>query len=152
MPVGEPLDVLDRQRYIIEIDGVRRAGFQTASELVAEIATVEYREGGRQIPHKRPGKQTFPNLTLARGVTLDTDLYDWFNETANVSTGRALADGRYKRNLDVVMLDVDGSEAGRWTIYGAFPVRFKAGEWDADSDDPQVEEVELAYDYFEKTA
>ena len=148
--VGEPLDVFAKHNFVIEIDGIRRAGFKSCSGLEAEVTVVETHEGGRSIPHKSPGKQKFPNITLERGVTTDRDLYDWFEETAKMATGRGLKGAEQKRTFDVVSLDRDGSERRRYTVHQAFPVKFVAGDFDGESEtDPQVESIELAIDFWE---
>lgn len=146
---GEPLDFYTRHEYLVEIDGIERAGFLTMSELAVEVTVATLMEGGRAIPHKRPVKKNYPNVTLGRGATDDRDIYDWMEQVSKASTGTGLNENQYKRNIDVVQRDRDGSERRRWTLYGCFPVRFVAGDWDADSDDPLIESVELAYDYFE---
>jgi len=146
---GEPLDFYTRQEFIVEIDGISRAGFMTMSELAVEVTVATLMEGGRATPHKRPVKKNYPNVTLGRGVTDDRDIYDWMGQVSSASTGTGLTGTDYKRNIDIVQLDRDGSERRRWTLFGCFPVRFVAGDWDADSDDPLVEQVEIAFDYFE---
>lgn len=146
---GQPLDFYTRHEFVIEIEGIRRAGFASMSELAVEVSIASLHEGGRSTPHKRPVKKNYPNVTLTRGATDDRDLYDWVSQVSSAATGAGVTADGYKRTLDVVQLDRDGSERRRWTLYGAFPVRFAAGDWEADSDDPLMESVELAYDYFE---
>ncbi len=46
--------------------GVGSAGFAKCSELSAEVAKVEYHEGGSLIPFKSPGRLTFSDVTLER--------------------------------------------------------------------------------------
>lgn len=148
--IGEPLDFFAKHDFIVEIDGIRRAGFETCSELDVESTVIELHEGGRATPHKRPGKQKFANITLERGVTIETDIYDWFQQTAKMATGRGLKVADLKRTFDIVVLDRDGSERRRYTVNGAFPVKFVAGSFDGKSEtDAQIESVELAIDYWE---
>ncbi|MBU1483185.1 MAG: phage tail protein [Gammaproteobacteria bacterium] len=146
---GEPLDFYTSFNFIVEIDGVRRAGFNSMSELGVEIGVVEYHEGGRDIPHKRPGKRSYANVTLERGATDDRDLYDWVNQMTNATTGRGQTADAYKKNVDVVQLDRDGSARRRWTLFNAFPSGHKAGEWDATSEEATMENLVLTYDYFQ---
>jgi len=152
MPVGEPLDFFEKFDFVVEIDGIRRAGFKTCSELSMEIGKVELREGGRSIPHKKPGLVSFTDVTLERGATNDLDLYEWARETADASSGRGEVAEKYKRNLDVVVLDRDGSERRRYTLNKAWPVKYVAGEWDAEGEEAVVESITLTFDFFEKTA
>jgi hypothetical protein len=45
---------------------------------------------------------TFPDVTLERGATQDRDLFDRFQQVANLASGLGLNDIDYKRNLDIV--------------------------------------------------
>lgn len=149
---GQPKNFATRHEFRIAFDGIVETGFLTMSELAVEVSVATLMEGGRAIPHKRPVKKNYPNVTMTHGSTSDQSFYDWINQVSNATTGKGLTNDQYKRNLDIIQVDRDGSETRRWTLYNAFPVRFAAGDWDADSDDPLIESVEFAYDYFELTA
>jgi len=153
MPIlGTPRTLAKRFAFHIEIDGIAHSGFSTCSELSVEVAKVEYWEGGRLIPHKSPGRMTFADVTLERGATRDRDLYTWLNEVVQVASGLGLVDNRYKRNLDIVQQDRDGSTMRRWSLYGAWPTKLVAGAWDASSDEALIESVTLTFDYWELSA
>jgi phage tail-like protein len=150
MPImGNPRSFHKKFRFIADWDGVGSAGFQKCSELSAEVAKVEYFEGGSLIPNKSPGRVTFSDVTLERGATQDHDLFDWFTDVALVAAGTGLNDIDYKRNGDIVQQDRDGSTLRRWSITGAWPTKFVAGEWDNDSDEVVIESVTLTYDLFD---
>ena len=148
---GEPLDFFVKEQFLIEIDGVRRDAWDSMSELSVETATVEVYEGGRGIPHKKPGRSTYADVTLTRGKDADRDLYDWASQVKNAVTRRGLTADDYKRQLDIVQLDLDGSEVARWTLVNAYPNKFVAGDWDSKVDEGVMESVTLSYDYFERT-
>lgn len=147
--IGNPRSFHKKFKFRVEIDGVGHAGFQKCSELAVEIANVEYFEGGSLIPNKSPGRMSFTDVTLERGATQDRDLFDWFQEVAITSSGFGQADPNYKRNLDIVQLDRDGTTLRRWSLSRAWPVKFVAGEWDNESDENVIESVTLTYDFFE---
>lgn len=150
--LGEARKIHSRFKFVIEIDGVASAGFQSCTEISAEFQTQEYFEGGAMIPSKQPTRLAFTDVTLERGaVSGDTDLYDWFLETAEAAANAGLPSPEYKRNLDIVQLDRDNAELRRWSLFGAWVKKFLAGEFDNTSDDPTIESVVLAYDYFELT-
>jgi hypothetical protein len=66
------------------------------------------------------------------------------------SPGRlTFANVNYKRNLDIVQQDPDGTTLRRWTLSRAWPVKFVAGDWDNESDENVIESVTLTYDFFE---
>lgn len=147
--IGKPRSYHKRFKFLIECDGIKSAGFQKCSELSVEVAKVEYYEGGSLIPNKSPGRLTFPDVTLERGATSDEDLFKWFQDVAIASSGLGLVDADYKRNVDIVQQDRDGKTLRRWTLTGAWPTKFVAGEWDNGSDENVIESVTLTYDYFE---
>lgn len=150
MPIiGTPRSFHKRFKYVVEADQISSTGFQKCSELSVEAANVQYFEGGSLIPNKSPGRLTFSDVTLERGATQDQDLFSWFQDVAITSSGFGLPDIDYKRNLDIVQQDRDGSTLRRWSITGAWPVKFVAGEWDNESDENVIESVTLTYDFFE---
>ncbi|MCU0659605.1 MAG: phage tail protein, partial [Polyangiaceae bacterium] len=117
MPViGNPRSFHKKWKFIIEIDDVAHAGFQKCSELSVEVAKVEYFEGGSLIPNKSPGRLSFADITLERGATQDRDLFDWLQDVAVTSSGLGLVDPYYKRNLDLVQQDRDGTTLRRWSL------------------------------------
>jgi len=147
--VGNPRSFHKKFRFVVEIDGVAHAGFQKCSELSVEVATVQYFEGGSLIPNKSPGRLTYSDVTLERGATQDQDLFDWFQDVAITSSGLGLVDVSYKRSLDIVQQDRDGTTLRRWSLARAWPRKFVAGEWDNGSDENVIESVTLTYDFFE---
>lgn len=151
MPIiGQPKLYYPKFRFVVEIDGVQNATFMSCSELGAEFAEISQWEGGVVIPHKSPGRMTFDDITLSRGVTTDTQLYLWWRSITDAASQTGLAEPYIKRNLDVVQLTREGTEAHRWRVFNTWPKRFVAGDWDNDSDENMIEQLVLAYDYFEK--
>lgn len=149
MAFGNPRNFHKRFKFLVEIDGIVSAAFQKMSELSGEIAKVEYSEGGAIIPNKSPGRLSFSDVTLDRGATSDRDLFDWFKEVWDASSGTGLADPEFRRSLDLVQLERDGTELRRWTLYQAWPTKFNAGEWDNEADENVIEQVTLTFDYFD---
>ncbi|HMA92362.1 MAG TPA: phage tail protein [Polyangiaceae bacterium] len=147
--IGKPRSFHKRFKFLVECDDVKSAAFQKCSELSVEVAKIEHYEGGVIIPNKSPGRLTFADVTLERGATSDEDLFKWFEDVARASSGIGLVDPDYKRNLDIVQQDRDGRTLRRWTLNGAWPTKFVAGEWDNESDENVIESVTLTYDYFE---
>ena len=96
---------------------------------------------------------------------------------AITSSGLGLTDVNYKRNLDIVQQDRDGTTLRRWSLSRAWPVKLRprfasavlrtrpsgsrpvcsrrsqavvvAGDWDNEADENVIESVTLSYDYFE---
>lgn len=132
-------------KFIVEIQGVVWAGFQTCGDIAIEVAKVEHHEGGSLIPNKAPGRVTVPDVELTRGATDDVDLYAWSQQT--VAIGGILIDPSHKRTVSIIQQDRAGGELRRWDLIGAWPVRWKAGDWDNNADENVIESITLAYDY-----
>lgn len=142
-------------KFVVDIDGFESqpglggTAFQKCSELSYEIAKVEYSEGGSLIPDKSPGRLTFADVTLERGVTSSQEMYDWATDVADAASNSGLKDPSYKRTVDIVQQDRNGATLRRWRLFNAWPTKFTAGEWDNEADENVIEMLTLTYDVFE---
>lgn len=148
---GTPRSFDKKFKFLVDIDGITSMKFQKCSELSAEVAKVEYHEGGATIPDKSPGRTTVSDVTLSRGATRDNEMWLWFKQVSDMVAQTGEVDPQYKRTLDIVQLDRDGTELRRWTLSNAWPVKFVAGEWDNEADENVIEAVTLTFDTFDKT-
>jgi len=150
MPViGTPRSFHKKFKFIVEIDGLGSSAFRDCSELAAEIAKIDYHEGGALTSDPDPGRVTFSDVTLTRGATSDHDLYDWFKEVVDAVANAGFVDPQFKRMVDVVQQERDGSELRRWRLHNAWPTKFSAGAWDNEADENTIESVTLAIKLFE---
>lgn len=150
MTIGSPRTFHKKFKFVVEIDNVGFAGFQKCSELEAEVAKIEYSEGGTLIADKSPGRVTVSDITLERGATADDDLWTWFKQVANMVQNAGLAEPQFKRTMDIVQLDRDGTELRRWSCTNAWPSKFVAGDWDNEADENVIEKVTIVIDTFDK--
>lgn len=139
-----------KAKFVVEIDGIAYAGFMKCSELSVETAKLERWEGGAPIPIKMPGRQTFPDITLERGASDDEDLFNWFESVSDTVTGRASIGVSFKRDLDIVQYNFDGSVGLRYSLFGAWPMKYVAGDWDNSADEYVIEKVTLCFDYWKR--
>lgn len=146
-------------RFYLEIDDIRRGRFRSCSELTSAFETIEHFEGGVIIPEKSAGRLSFEDVTLERGVlTADFDLYGWHLQAGDPSKSAPAGPGigavgvgnnGYKRTVEIVQLDTDGTELVRWRLVNAWVKEYSTGGWDNTTDEVRVERAVLAYDYFE---
>lgn len=148
--IGQARSFDKKFSFRAEIDGFDDSAFQKCSELSAEIAKIEQWQGGALVPEKEPGRVTFTDVTLERGACDDENLWNWFQEVANVATNSGLITPKYKRNVDIVQLERDESEKYRWRLYEAWPTKFVAGDWDNGADENVITSVTLTYKRFER--
>ncbi len=65
MATGDRVDPYLGFNFLVEIDGITRAGFRECSGLDSTQDPVEYREGDDAItPHKQPGLNKYSNISL----------------------------------------------------------------------------------------
>ena len=75
-------DTFDKQRvtastFLFEVDGVEIGRFMEVGGLEVTVAVEEIEEGGENnYVHKLPGRMTWPNITLKRGITQNDTLLD----------------------------------------------------------------------------
>jgi len=109
-------------------------------ELTMEVKTI--REGGnngRQI--RLSGPLAFGQLVLKRGMTRDTDLWDWFQDSFNDPSLRA--------HTEVVMFAGDAgtfTPTKRFILEGCVPVKLKAPALNAKDGMIAIEEMQIAYE------
>jgi phage tail-like protein len=128
-------------RFLVVIDGVEVASFSEARVLEAEVEVIEYRNGNEIspfTPHKIPGLAKFGDLVLKRGVTDNTELFDWF---------RMVLDGMVeRRNISIALLDNSGDKVVTWNFSKAWPSKYKGPDMDALGNEIAIEELVIVHE------
>ena len=151
MIVGSPRTFDKKFSFVVQIDNFTSFGFSKCSALEMEVAEIKHFEGGTLIPNKSAGRVDFKDITLERGATRDLDMFLWMQQVANAPANIGVKEVLYKRHLDIVQLDRDGSPLKCWSLFNAWPKSFTAGEWDNGADENVIEKMVLCYDYFVRT-
>lgn len=137
MATGDRMDPYGGYNFLVEIDGITRAGFQECSGLETSQEAGDYREGTDPLTtRKLPRLNTYGNITLNRGFTDDDELWKW---------RKAAMDGRVERkNLSIVLMDDAGEEKLRWNLLNCWPTRWSGPSLNAGTGDVAIEGLELA--------
>lgn len=147
--IGRPRSYYKKFLFTVEVAGVGSAKFQKAGPLEAEAAVIEQWEGGAITAEKSPGRVKVSDVVCDRGATKDLDLWNWFKQVANMAAGTGEVDDLYKRTVDIVQKDRDGTELRRWTMHDAWPSKFVAGDWDNGADGNVIESITIVQKYFD---
>jgi phage tail-like protein len=135
---GERVDPYLNFRFHVEIESLIVAGFHAVEGLEVELETEEYQEGGvNQYTHVLPGRLTYSNLTLRRGMTDSEELWDWMAESIHGTADR--------KNGRIILLDSTGQEARAWEFQDGYPVRWEGPEFAGDGGEVAVEALEIAH-------
>src|SRR4051794_35310674 len=90
---GKRDDPYQQFNFLVEIDGVARAGFTECSGLTTDTDAIDYREGADATLNVRKlaGLRKYTNIVLKRGYTQDTSLWDWRKNIINGDMDRRSA-------------------------------------------------------------
>jgi phage tail-like protein len=134
--------------FVVEVDGVEIGRFREVSGLQVEVQVEEFAEGGEHgFVHKLPGRLTWPNLTLKRGVTNDDNLLGWLQNAAG--DGMVKRNGKANRTSAAVSLvGSNGRRLRTWSLTDALPVRWSGPSFASESTDLPEEELEIAHHGF----
>lgn len=125
-------------RFVVEINGTRVGGFSEVMGLEVRTEVDEHREGGvNDYVHKHAKETRYTNLTLKRGITDKTDLWDWHQQVVLGDVER--------KTVSVVVLDATGQEKWRFVFRDAYPVKWNGTDLNASGNTVFVESVELAH-------
>ena len=135
--------------FLVEVDGTPIGTFKEITGLSVDIGVEEVEEGGQNgFVHKLPGRMTWPNLVLKRGVTSSNTLFAWINKISG--DGFTGQQNKVTRStLAIVLVGADGTSRLRsWNFEGAFPVKWSGPSFSATSTEPAEEELEIAHHGF----
>lgn len=132
-------DPLASFNFLVEIDGIAKAGFSEVTGLNTETNVIEYREGTDAItPRKLPGLTKNSNITLKRGASLDKDLFTW---------RKTVLDGDIRRaNVSIVLLDEKKTEVVRWNLVEAWPSKYVVPDLKANANEMAIETLEITHE------
>jgi phage tail-like protein len=117
------------------------------SEVTGLEATQEpkfIREGGLNYGgHQRPGQVTFATVVLKRGMTSSRDLWTWFFNTVQGSSGPAWGE---RLTVYIKLQGADGRDVLCWQLDRAMPVKFRASDLHGAGTELAIEELHLAHE------
>ena len=143
-PGQQPTDARDPYtgyRFIVEVAGVVHAYFQECSGMSMTTEVKDFWEGGlNDNKHKLPGRTNFSNVTLKRGLTDSTDMWDWIHDfnAAQDKTSQT-------KDVAIVQLDFQGGQLYRWELGGAWPVKWTGPSFNTSQSSMSVETFEVAF-------
>ena len=141
MTLARSEDPWNSYRFAVEIQGIQEAEFLECTGLQVEVKVEPYEEGGLNgFTHKIPGRRSFSNITLKRGLTSSSLLVDWLDRVATKA-----AKGSELRNVSILLLDNTGTVIRRYNMTGAFPVKWTGPSLNTTNSTGLVETLEIAF-------
>lgn len=142
--MGELKDPLVAYYFGVEIEGKLSGYFTEVSGIGSESEVVEHKvvnsTTGETIIQKIPGRLTWGDVTLKRGVTDNMDVWQWRQEVVEGQIQQARA------NCSIIAYDQDGTEVARWNFLRAWPSKVDGPAPKADSSDYLIEEMTIVHE------
>jgi phage tail-like protein len=129
--------------FTVDIGAGEGLSFSEVDLPSGELEVISYREGGDKssTARKLPGRATYANVTLKRGVTGRLELFEWWREVRDGNLDR--------RNVTVTLLDEQRSPVQRWLLRNAWPAKLDYSPLNALGNEVVIETLELAHEGFE---
>ncbi len=147
----ETADARSTGRFLFEVDGLEIGQFNEVSGLSVEVEVESVQEGGEnQFVHKLPGRMSWPNITLKRGVIQADNLFTWLKEASG--EGYASKGKLERRSAAITLLALDGSRVRAWNLADAFAVKWRGPSFAAIPNGAATEELEIAHHGFQSNS
>ncbi len=129
-------------RFLVEIEGIRQAGFSECSGFGSQVEVIEYREGGEPTAvRKLSGRVKYPDITLKWGVTDSPEPYNWH---------RAVLQGQIQRKHgSIILLDDSGNANVKWNFFEAWPSKWEGPDLCAKGNDVAIETLVITCERIE---
>jgi phage tail-like protein len=136
---GDRRDPYSAFNFLVEVDGVTVAGFSECSGLNTETDPIEYRNGDEEITvRKLPGLKKFTNISLKRGFTDSSELWEWRKKVMDGQTER--------QSGSIVLLNEAREPALRWTFREGWPSKLEGPSLNAKNNEAAIEALEICHE------
>jgi phage tail-like protein len=131
----------------VEFQGGVVGAFRECTGLGSENEVVEYKASGpkgQYIIKKVPGRMTWNNITLKRGITDSMDMWDWRKlvEEGKIEEAR--------KNGSIVMFNQEGTAVARWNFVNAWPSKLTGPTANAGANEVGIEELEITHEGYRR--
>jgi phage tail-like protein len=119
--------------------------FQSVSGLNVEFDTETFKEGGEnRFEHKLPVRAKYPDLSLKRGMLVDSALINWF---LGILQNRDFTANR-PTEIDISLLNDRHEPLQTWNVKNAWPKKWSISDFNAQENVLVIETLDLSYSYF----
>lgn len=135
-------DPYAQYNFLMEIEGVTTAGFTEIGGISSESEIIEYREGSEQARmRKLPGLMKVTNITAKRGLTQNTELWDWRKTTLDGQTER--------RSGAIILLDEARAPKLRWNFFEGWISKYEGPALNSTANEAAIESIEIVVEAIE---
>jgi phage tail-like protein len=126
------LDINGMTGYFTEVSGINST---------SEVATHKVvNDEGREVVLQVPGRSDGSEFTLKRGLTKNSEFWDWREKVVTGQVDEARVDG------SIVMFNREYVEVRRWNFVNGWPSKITGPQIAADSNDFTIEEITIVHE------
>ena len=144
---GRDSDILEDPllgfNFLMELEGKIQGMFTECSGIGSENEVVEHKvvdSKGHEVVRKIPGRLTWQDVTLKRGLTANLEIWEW---RQLVVEGK-MSDARGA--VTITMLDREYNPKTRWHFANAWPSKVTGPSIASDDSSFSIEEVTLVHE------
>lgn len=128
----------------LEIEGKLSGYFTKVTGIGSESEVVEHKivnpDTGETIIQKIPGRLSWTDISLSRGVTSNIDVWEW---------RQLVIDGKVddaRTNCSIIAYNQSGEEIARWNLENAWPSKVTGPEMDSSGQNLMVEDMTIVHE------
>lgn len=140
----DPLTVFE---FGLEIEGKLTGYFTNVGGIGSESEVIDHKvisEKGESIMQKQPGRLTWTEVTLKRGVTSQMDVWKWRQLVVEGKIDEA------RTNCSIVAYNSLHEEIARWNFVNAWPSKVTGPEMDSGGTAYMVEDMIIVHEGMER--
>lgn len=129
--------------FLLELDGAAAGFFTEVSGIGSEHELIEHKvvdEKGHEIVRKLAGRLKWTDISLKRGVTSNTEIWDWRDVVLKGTWTAA------RKNATITAFDREGNPVGKWHFTNAWPSKVTGPNFKADDNSIAMEEVSIVHE------
>lgn len=129
-------------RYVAGVSKV--SGIKRTTEIVPQST------GGDSRIHKAPGRTSFGDVTLERGLSHDWEFQRWATMVWNYEGGMGAQSSlaNFKRPLTLELYNEAGQLVIAWNFFECWAAEIELGDWDANGNAVAIEKLKFATEGF----
>lgn len=142
-------DPIVSTHFQVDVGGVT-GFFMTIDGLGSETETTDHKimaaQGKESITRKIPGRLTWGDITLKRGLTSNMDFYNWAKLALDGKLSEARANG------SIIMYDEALTQIAVWEFNNAWCSKISGPSFSSESNEVAVEEFTIVHEGIRRTS
>jgi phage tail-like protein len=143
-------DPLVAFKFGLEIEGKLSGYFTSVGGIGSESEVVEHKivdsDTGETIIQKIPGRLTWTEVSLKRGVTSSVDVWEWRQQVVDGKIDDA------RTNCSIIAYNQANEEIARWNFENAWPSKVTGPDMDSGGTDYMVEDMTIVHEGMERVS